>query len=95
MRTTLSRLLDIVLRRSRADRLSEEVQSHLDLLADDFIAQGMTHDEARLAARKEFGGVDQIKERYRDRRGFPAITELVQDTRYALRLMAREKWPLP
>jgi putative ABC transport system permease protein len=92
MRTFLSRLLDVVLRRSREARLSEEVQSHLDMLADDFIAKGMAPADASIAARKAFGGVDQMRERYRDRRGFPLIGELVQDTRYALRLMARERW---
>ena len=64
----LSRLLDLVMRRSRETRLSEEVQAHLDLLADDFAAKGMSRTEARLAARKAFGGVDQVKERYRDQR---------------------------
>lgn len=92
MRPFLSRVLDVILRRSREQRLRDEVQSHLDLLTDDFVARGMPLDEAGLAARKAFGGVDQMKERYRDRRGFPMITELVQDTRYALRLMARQRW---
>jgi putative ABC transport system permease protein len=92
VRTFLSRLLDIVLHRPREQRLSEEVQSHLDLLADDFMAKGMSRDEATLAARRAFGGVDQAKERYRDHRGFLMITELVQDTRHAFRLMARERW---
>ena len=92
MRPLLSRLLDTVLRRSRDERLNAEVQSHLDLLTDEFVARGMAPDDARLAARRSFGGVDQMKERYRDQRGFPMITELMQDTRYAFRLMARERW---
>ena len=92
MRPFLSRVFDVILRRSRDERLADEVQSHLDLLTDEYVSQGLSLDEARLAARKSFGGVEQIKERYRDRRGFPMITELVQDTRYALRLMARERW---
>ena len=90
MRTFLSRLLDIVLRRSREERLSEEVQSHLDLLADDFIAKGMSPGEARLAARKAFGGVDQIKERYRDQRGLPFLDQLTQDLGFAGRLLRRD-----
>ena len=92
MRTFLSRLLDVVLRRSRDQRLDDEVNAHLDLLADDFVAKGMAPVDASLAARRAFGGVDQIKERYRDRRGFPVLRELAQDTRYAFRLMARERW---
>jgi putative ABC transport system permease protein len=92
MRTWLSRLLDVIFRRSREARLADEVQSHLDLLADDFVAKGMSRDDAALAARRAFGGVDQIKERYRDRRGFPVLSEVAQDTRYALRLIARDRW---
>lgn len=92
MRPFLSRALDLILRRSREQRLTDEVQAHLDLLTDEYVSRGLPVDEARLAARKTFGGVEQMKERYRDRRGLPLITELVQDTRYALRLMARERW---
>ena len=40
MRTLLSRLLDVILRRRREDRLSAEVQSHLDMLMDEHIARG-------------------------------------------------------
>ena len=71
-------------------QLEAEIQAHLALLADEYVAQGMLQRDAEFAARKAFGGVDQLKERYRDRRGFPMITELVQDTRYALRLMTRD-----
>ena len=62
-----------MLRRQREERLSEEIKAHLDLMADDYLAQGMSPDEARLAARKAFGGVDQVKERYRDQRGMPLV----------------------
>jgi len=92
MPTFFSRLLDLLLRRQREDRLSDEIQAHLDLLADDYVAQGQSRRDAEFAARKTFGGVDQIKEHYRDRRGFPLLSELAQDARYALRLMKRERW---
>jgi len=92
MRTILSRLLDVVLRRSREQRMDTEIQAHLDLLADEYVAKGLPRRDAESAARKAFGGVDQLKERYRDQRGFPMITEFVQDIRYALRLMSRERW---
>ena len=89
MRTFLSRLLDVIFRRSREARLADEVQSHLDLLTDEFIAKGMTRDDAALAARKAFGGVDQIKERYRDQRGLPFLDMFTQDVRFASRLMRK------
>jgi predicted permease len=91
MRAFFSRLFDPLRRRSREDRLSEEVRAHLDLLADEHMARGMSEADARLAARKAFGGVDQIKERYRDQRGFRPLDELAQDVRYTARLIARDR----
>ena len=92
MRTFFSRLLDPLLRRSRDRQLSEEVQAHLDLLIDEHMAHGMTRDEAVLAARKNFGGVDQMKAEYRDQRGIRVVDELWQDLNYAARLSARDRW---
>lgn len=92
MRPWFSRLLDVMLRRSRDARLDDEVKAHLDLLADEFVAKGLSIDEARLAARRSFGGVDQLKERYRDQRGFRFVDDLLQDLRYASRLIARDRW---
>lgn len=89
MRTLISRCLDVLVRRRRDERLSEEIQTHLDLLTDEHIARGLSPAAARLAARKSFGGVDQIKERYRDQRSLPFLDMLAQDVRFALRLMRK------
>ena len=86
-----SRALDVVRSGRREERLSKEMQAHLELLADDFVAQGLSPADARLAARKAFGGVDQVKERYRDQRGFPLVDGLIQDARQSLRLIARDR----
>jgi predicted permease len=91
LRVLISRLLDVVLRRGRDALLDEEVQSHLSLLTDEFAARGLSLAEARLAARRAFGGVDQIKERYRDRRGLPSLDAFLQDVRFAFRLMRKSK----
>ena len=89
MRRFLSRLLDVVLGRAREQRLTDEVQSHLDLLTDEHMARGLSREDAVLAARKSFGGVEQIKERYRDQRGLPFLEVLIQDVRFAVRLMRK------
>ena len=89
MRASLKRLL-AVFRRGRADHeLDEEIGAHIDLLAADYERQGMTSAEARFAARRAFGGVEQMKALYRDRRGLPWLDDLRQDTRYALRGFSR------
>jgi predicted permease len=89
LRVLWSRFTDLVLRRRREDRLSDEIQAHLDLLTDEHVACGMSLAEARLAARKSFGGVDQVKEVYRDQRGLPVIDSISQDVRNAWRSLRR------
>ena len=89
-RVWLARTLDVFLRGRREKRLSEEMQTHLDLLAAEHIARGMPPDQARAEARRAFGGVDQIKETYRDQRGLPAFDALLQDLRFAVRLLWRD-----
>ena len=92
MRTFFSRVVDVLLLPWREQRMHEEVKAHLELLTDEFVARGLSRAEARLAARRAFGGVDQMKERYRDQRGIRLIQEAIQDARYALRLMRRDRW---
>ena len=88
MRTVFSRLFAV--RRDRLDQaLDDEVRAHLDLLAADYEGRGLSPDEARFAARRAFGGVEQMKERYRDRRGLPWAEKLSRDLRYAFRTLRR------
>ena len=64
-RVMLSRLLDILVRGRRDRRVQEEVQHHLDHLADEHMRRGLSPSDAALAARKSFGGVDQVLADYR------------------------------
>src|SRR5262245_51745710 len=72
-------------RRAAAD-LHPEIHAHPDALADDHVRRGMSSHDAKLAARRDFGGVAQMSERYRDQRGLPVLDALVMDLRYALRI---------
>ena len=89
LRTLLSRLLEFAVRDRRERRLKDEIQAHLDLLTEEHMARGLSRQDAVLAARRSFGGVDQIKERYRDQRGLPLLDWLMQDIRFAVRLMRK------
>lgn len=91
IRAFVSRALDLVFRRRRDEALSEEIQSHLDRLTDDYVARGMTPADARTAARRAFGGVEQVKEAYRDQRGLPILDALAQDVRFAVRLLRKDR----
>ena len=83
------RLLEFFDRDRRERRLADEIQAHLDLLTDEHMARGLSREDAVLAARKTFGGVDQVKERYRDQRGLPLLDMLIQDLRFSVRLMRK------
>jgi predicted permease len=77
---------------SRAERdLAAEIDSNLQLHIDDNIRAGMTPQEARRRAVLAFGGIEKAKEEYRDRRGLPALESLIQDTRHAIRGIARNR----
>jgi putative ABC transport system permease protein len=77
-------------RRGRWEReLDEELASHLEMHVEDGIRSGLTPDEARRSALLKLGGVEQAKELYRDRRILPALDVIVQDARFALRMMRR------
>ncbi|HET9706009.1 MAG TPA: ADOP family duplicated permease [Vicinamibacterales bacterium] len=91
MRTWLSRLGEILFRRSRESRLSSEIEHHLDLLAEDHKARGLSDAEARLAAQREFGGADRTRIVHRQQRGLPVLDLLVQDARFALRVLIRDR----
>ncbi len=79
------------LRRSRSDsELNAELQAHLDLLTAENMRRGMSQREAREAARREFGGVEQTKEAYREQRGLPFLETLWQDLRFAFRILAKK-----
>ena len=91
IRVLLSRMLDLVLRRRRDQRLTEEVEAHLDLLSRDYAARGLSPAAARQAARRAFGGVDQMRAVYRDQRGLPFLDALGQDVRFAGRLLRRDR----
>ncbi len=69
--------------------LAEEIESHLQMQTDDNVRLGMSPEEARRAAVLKFGGVESIKESYRDQRGLPLLDSFVKDVRYAIRGMRR------
>ena len=69
--------------------LDSELQFHLDMQTRQNIAQGMLADEARYAARRLFGPVDQMKEECRDERRVNLIEAFAADIRHGVRLLAK------
>jgi predicted permease len=86
----IQRWLDKVFRRDTAEReLSEELQFHLEKQIDQNIANGMTPSDARYAAIRAIGGVERRKEQVRDAWRVNFVDGLVQDLRYAGRMLRR------
>jgi len=89
-RAWLSRLAGIFFDKKGRDReLADELDSHLQFHTDDNLRRGMRPEEARREALIRLGGVEQTKEIYRDRRGLPMIETILQDSRYAFRMLRK------
>jgi len=88
----LWRKLLFYLRRDRFDReLEEEMRFHLDMKAEENLAVGISPEEARYAARRQFGNQTLLREVSRDMWGFRSLETLAQDLRYGLRMMIKDR----
>jgi len=77
-------------RRAEQDRdLDAEVSSHLELATEENVQRGLSPEEARRQALVRFGGAQQAKENHREARGLPFLETLLQDLRFALRMLRR------
>jgi len=84
------RRLGVLFRRERFDReLEEEMQSHIQMQAEENRENGMDAQEARYAARRQFGNPMLLEERSREMWGWPLLERLLQDLRYAVRVLRR------
>jgi hypothetical protein len=90
MLSEFKRRLRAMLRKSEIDReLDEELRHHIEQQTEQNIRLGIDPEEARYAARKAFGGVEQAKERSRDLMGLRRIEELWQDLCYGGRMLLK------
>jgi len=90
MLSRLKAALRALLRRSQAEHeLDEELRYHIEQQTEQNIRLGMSMEEARYAARRSFGGVEQAKEQSRDARGVRWLEDIWQDLRYGLRMLLK------
>lgn len=79
-----------LVRRERVERdLDDELRACVEVLTAEKIRAGHSKDDARRAALAELGGVESIKEHVRHARSGATLDEVVQDVRYAVRLLHR------
>jgi hypothetical protein len=88
-RRTFAKLLALARKRRLDHELDGEICAHLELAEKDALARGLSPEQARLEARRRFGGIEQMKEEHRDRRGIRWLEMLFKDFRYTLALLRR------
>ncbi len=70
--------------------LREELCFHLRNLIEEKCVEGMSAEDARHAALRELGGLEQIKEECRDMRKVNLIEDVLQDIRYGARMLRKD-----
>jgi putative ABC transport system permease protein len=83
------RLRSLFLKRRADQELSDELQFHLQSQIDQYVARGLDVEEARYAALRAMGGMDQVREECRDMRQVRPIENAIQDLRYGLRTLMK------
>jgi macrolide transport system ATP-binding/permease protein len=69
--------------------LDKELRFHFESQVADKVRSGVPEDEARRLTRLEFGGMEQIKEECRERRGTLWLESIVRDMHYSLRRLRK------
>src|SRR5437899_7483442 len=83
---TIPLRLRSLFRWAQADQeVDDELRDHLERKTEEYVAQGMTQEEAHRHARLDLGGIEQTKEKCRDERRVNWIQDLIQDLRFGLR----------
>ena len=67
----------------------DEVETHVELLKERLMRQGMSREDAASAALRQFGNTGLIEQRHREARSFLWFTTVLQDVRYGLRMLAK------
>src|SRR6267378_5190209 len=87
---TIPLRLRSLFRWAKADQeLDDELRDHLDRKTEEYVAQGMTQEEAQRRARLNLGGVEQTKEKCRDARRVNWIQDLIQDLHFGIRMLRK------
>jgi predicted permease len=89
LRVLLYRAAGVLSKGSLERNLDDEIEFHVQMETAENIRRGMTPDRARAAALRQFGGVTQVKEAYREAHSPPVLSVLWQDLRFGFRVLRR------
>jgi predicted permease len=76
-------------RKDRTGYLEEEMATHTEMLAAQYMARGMAEADAKSAAQRDLGNLTAVQERYREQSGLPLVENLWRDLRFAVRTLRR------
>src|SRR5271169_6520671 len=89
LRSSFHRLRNLFRKEELDQELDDELAAHLELHIEDNLRAGMLPEEARCAALLKLGGIEQTKERCRERRSLPLLESWWQDLRFGLRMLRK------
>src|SRR5262245_33955421 len=90
-RAAVSRLRSLIQRRRLADDLDTELHSHAEMLAERYVASGMSPDEAALAAKRQLGNTTLVREDVHRMNTVAWLEAIAADFRYAVRALFRDR----
>lgn len=76
-------------RRDRTGDLDEEITTHREMLAAEYMARGMAKRDADAAARRDLGNITSVQEQYREQSGWPLLENFWRDLKLAIRTLRR------
>jgi hypothetical protein len=91
VRMFVSRLLSRFSRRPFDADLDDEIRFHLQMEVERHLRRGLSPGEARREAYRSLGGVQMTRDAYRDQRGLPFLDTALQDVRFGVRLLGRNR----
>jgi predicted permease len=91
IRAALARIRAFANKPVRDTDLDQELASHLDFAIEENLRRGLSPEEARRQALIRIGGIEQSREQQRAARGLPTLDILLQDLRYTLRTLRRDR----
>jgi predicted permease len=89
LRRFFSRLFSFFRNTRVEEELTREIASHLALLEEDFRRRGLSPEEARLAARRAYGGVERARQLHRNERSILWLEQMRQNVRFSIRQLRK------
>lgn len=89
LREFFARISSAVRRDHLKREFEDELATHLEMLIGDARQRGLSEADARYEALRKLGQPVSLREQHHDARGFPLLDALVNDSRFAIRMLLK------